>query len=400
MYKDGTSKLSKAHVHLPFPEEQGVDAIVQEMKELSKSTTTPIPQIYSDGIAKARTLSLDIHMPPFESLKTTLYRLRADCFPKVSSNPLEIVLNNEFCLTLNNQNFLLVDKVYTLPSQTVKRLIVFGTTENLRVLSSSSLWLMDGTFSRVPRGWTQLFTIHSCVGGKVIPLIYALLMNKCRRTYCELFSSLKSVAIDNNSFLAPECLVMDCESGSLPAIRAEFSSTNVHGCFFFHFCSNINKWVITHGYITLYKSNECVRNFFREAMAIPFLPYDRIQPFFESFVQTHRAEDMEGMESAAQQSMITQFASYFVSTWIPLSREISVYGRTIRTNNHLEGWHSGLSKALRAEPGFCAFVEHLKKEQAITESVLRNIEHGGDPRPKKKAKYAKLDFSKVNALSF
>ena len=198
LFKDGTSKLSNAHVHLPFPEEQSVDAIVQEMKELSKSTTTPIPQIYSDGIAKARTLSLDIHMPPFESLKTTLYRLRADCFPKVSSNPLEIVLNNEFCLTLNNQNFLLVDKVYTLPSQTVKRLIVFGTTENLRVLSSSSLWLMDGTFSRVPRGWTQLFTIHSCVGGKVIPLIYALLMNKCRHTYCELFFSLKSVAIDNN----------------------------------------------------------------------------------------------------------------------------------------------------------------------------------------------------------
>ena len=102
--------------------------------------------------------------------------------------------------------------------------------------------MMDGTFYRVHEGWRQLFTIHSQVGARSRPLIFALLMSKCRRTYSELLHGLKCIADEEGWSLAPEAAMKDFETGSQAALKIEFPSTVIKDCYF-HFCSCVFKFI-------------------------------------------------------------------------------------------------------------------------------------------------------------
>lgn len=159
LYKDGSKSLRNEHNHLPFTEQESVDALVDEMKAVAKTVDTPVPQIYKDHLARACQQGLDVYFPSFSAIKTSLYRARNQLYPQVPVTPHQFVPTGDYALTLANQSFVLVDKTYTV-LQSQMRMLVFGTLSNVKTLSHSSLWLMDGTFSRVPVGWTQLFTIH------------------------------------------------------------------------------------------------------------------------------------------------------------------------------------------------------------------------------------------------
>lgn len=228
-------------------------------------------------------------------------------------------------------------------------------------------------------------------------MVYALLLDKSKKTYCELFSAIKSVAVDHDLVLSLAGVTMDLQSGTLPALKLEFPSTDVRGCFF-HFCSNVYKFLQRKGYVTLYRQNTSVRTFYRQAMAIPFLPAPQIEAFFVEFIDTYSVDGFPGMEVENVTNMLSEFQVYFQSTWFPLVNEISVHGREIRTNNFVEGWHSGLAKSLKANPNVFDFIKHLKKEQACTEATRREIELASQERPKKRRKYRELD-DRIKAIT-
>ncbi|KAL3875495.1 hypothetical protein ACJMK2_033441 [Sinanodonta woodiana] len=79
----------------------------------------------------------------------------------------------------------------------------------------------------------------------------------------------------------------------------------------------------------------------RKVFALPLLPAEDIPPSFEELQRRVNSEAVN----------VQSFLRYVEDTWI--HNDIwtvdswSVYGRSIRTNNDVEGWHNRLNRRVR-----------------------------------------------------
>ncbi|KRZ15188.1 hypothetical protein T11_8828 [Trichinella zimbabwensis] len=70
---------------------------------------------------------------------------------------------------------------------------------------------------------------------------------------------------------------------------------------------------------------------------------------------------------------------YFQREWLPATKIPlwNVHGVAVRTNNHLEGWHSRVNRRARKHHlGFHQFLRLIIDEQAKTETVVRKMTDG------------------------
>lgn len=63
--------------------------------------------------------------------------------------------------TVGGERYLLTDRTQCVDGEVRKRLIIFATDEQLRILFGSSHILMDGTFSSAPPHFEQIYSIHA-----------------------------------------------------------------------------------------------------------------------------------------------------------------------------------------------------------------------------------------------
>lgn len=89
-------------------------------------------------------------------------------------------------------------------------------------------WFCDGTFSVTPPIFTQLYTIHGVYYSNVVPSVYVLLPDKKEQSYRRMFEALKSLKPN----LCPKTIMVDYEKTAINAIKTEFSSSEINGCFF------------------------------------------------------------------------------------------------------------------------------------------------------------------------
>ena len=89
--------------------------------------------------------------------------------------------------------------------------LVFMCEFGQRILTNSSHWFMDGTFSTVPETFSQLYTIFGSggCGGKIFRVAYLLLPNKKGSTYDHAFYEIKNLL--NYS---PSAIFIDFESSA------------------------------------------------------------------------------------------------------------------------------------------------------------------------------------------
>ena len=69
-------------------------------------------------------------------------------------------------------------------------------------------------------------------------------------------------------------------------------------------------------------------------MYLPFLPAEDVESTFQK------------LQSRATPGPLTELCSYFSTTWLSgfwTPVDLSVFGRSIRTNNDVEGWHRRLN---------------------------------------------------------
>jgi len=91
-----------------------------------------------------------------------------------------------------------------------------------------------------------------------------------------------------------------------------------------------------HGLSTQYEKDNGTYEFLHKILALPFLPAEAIQPTWQQ------------LKGNATTPALRNVVNYVTDTWIegntwPPSAW-SVYGRSIQTNNDLEGWHSVLNR--------------------------------------------------------
>ena len=96
---------------------------------------------------------------------------------------------------------------------------------------------MNGTFSVVPKGLLQLYTIHVKISTNknptIKPLVYALMSNKTESSYESLFNFIKHSAERRGHPIAPKYIITDFERSAIKASKKVFYRFS-HRCCYFH----------------------------------------------------------------------------------------------------------------------------------------------------------------------
>ncbi len=183
--KTSTNQLIKqtgdVHCHLPSPEEVQIRLFKNVVKARVKEETIPIGQIYEEelGRAKLSTTALaqistanqarkyiDLYTYKDKFYKCVLFYhrlgaglnlLRRQDFP-VLPTTIDFNIPKRFSLTNDEQSFIVADRISR--SNITKRMIVFGTDQQLSFLFNCSHILIDGTFKSCPKVFKQVLSIH------------------------------------------------------------------------------------------------------------------------------------------------------------------------------------------------------------------------------------------------
>ena len=113
-------------------------------------------------------------------------------------------------------------------------------------------------------------------------------------------------------------------------------------------------------------SNDGVRDFIGQLLSLLFLPYEHIQPAFEE------------LSGRVTDPVMAELCSYLRTTWLESStwspRDWSVFMRSIRTNNDVEGWHRRLNgRAGRHTVPFYNVVMLLHAESSYVNVQLKLV---------------------------
>ncbi|XP_042221586.1 uncharacterized protein LOC121866058 [Homarus americanus] len=271
----------------------------------------------------------------------------------------DLVIPSEYKMTADGEDFLLYDRG---PSD--QRMLVFSTVQSLRLLENSSDWFADGAFKVVPELFYQLYTIHSLALKTVIPCVYALLPNKHRATYQDLFHQLLTI----NPMLNPKTFLIDYEQATRSAIEEVFPNATVKGCFY-HLSQNIYRKVNLRDY------KENIKLKIQMLPVLAFIPQGEVVYLVETMPpEADPVMYFEDTYIGRQRRHNRRAPRFPVSTW-------NIYDRVAK------GCHNQMQANITSfHPNIWKFLEVLKREQTLT-NITINQTIAGDPAPPKRKRY-------------
>lgn len=282
--------------------------------------------------------------PCFKTVKDTLNRARLRFLN---------VKRTEYSSSVDVEIPPIISNMFMVSEQKIdedNKLILFCSQENREVLQSfadqNHFFFGDGTFKRAPTPFYQLFTIHVDVGScdsstNVIPVIYALLPNKCENTYYALFSLIR-----DEMGINIRCYKCDFEMAQINAVKSIYPNASVTGCYF-HYIKNVWKKAVELNF----PSTAGRKNIVRMAANLPLLPTNLIVNGWQSIVA--EAPSCEEFEN---------FKTYMEKYWLKNPAMISCCRQRHRTTNALEAWHRRLNIRMQHKPTLILFLYLLKKE--------------------------------------
>ncbi|KRZ15066.1 hypothetical protein T11_8939, partial [Trichinella zimbabwensis] len=289
------------------------------LKQRAAEELKTVPKIYHEEASSASAdLETAGQFPTYKSVKTAMYRKRAQKFPRLPPTRQQLEIPPEWRMTKSGRRFLLYNNVHN-------SILIFCTEENLSILSEHSVWSMDGTFKIVPEWYQQMFTIHVFIAGKLVPLVYCLTVRKDLSTYREIFDNLilKAAALAG-VVLQPQTVICDFETALIPALQGTFPGVQIQGCYF-HFCQAVLRKVTDLGMRTSYIHEAATKKKVKMLLATAFLPLHDVPA----------AVELLGRDATGS---VAALFNYFRAEWMPPDRLPlwNVYSVNIRTNNDLE----------------------------------------------------------------
>ena len=367
------------HGHPPEQAKIEIKKAVERAKAICKNEPhKPLKRAYREAFEEVdmeNEQNLD-DLPSLQKYKPTLYRARRKRLPKLPHTLAEITLPEEWRTTEDGRNFLLAN------DGVEERILIFGTSQNIRYLCAADTIFMDGTFKISPDMFHQVYALHAVVMGVMVPLCICLLPSKTGATYKRMFSLIKNVSVQLGHQFNPGTFCIDYESAVITAIDELFPNSRVRGCLF-HYSQALWRYVQTCGLVQRYRNDDNFNRLVRRAFALPLVPPASIDDVWL------RAMDEE------PDPEVERFKDYVTTTWVDnltarFPYEIwNQYDNIggIRTTNNLESWHSKMKKELeRPHPNVFRFIELLKEEQTRVENELRLLQAGGQV-PAQRQKY-------------
>lgn len=234
-------------------------------------------------------------MPDRENIRKSIQRERLRGLPK---NPTTIEELGEIPLkfkkTLEGDLFLLYDSFEdeNADDDDESRIIIFSTLTNLRRLSKSKEWHLDGTFKMSPSIFFQLFTI---LGSEMqiiddeeqniaLPYVYALLRNKQEITYAKVLQIvIHKIQEFFGDWQVPEIIMTDFELGIINSVK-NVVKTNVKACFF-HLRQSVYRRIQSEGLQQEYNNpnDRSIKIATQKMVALAFLPIEEVVDTFDDF---------------------------------------------------------------------------------------------------------------------
>ena len=283
-------------------------------------------------------------------------KLNIACPATVANNPKQIILSDQD-KTINGSHFL---REYNLQTE----FMIFFSDHAAECLRDASEWHFDGTFKSCPKLFKQILTVVAVYKEIVIPCAYILLPNKNQVTYERTFKSLYSLIKISSDELKIEKGNTDFEHGLQNAIALTFNNEKiiVKSCWF-HFSQAIFKRITILGLKIRYHSDQVFKFWVRKFSALALIPLNDIEKAWDIIISETPTRDEQA---------IFNFIKYFHDTWLVgkhgshCSPEIwNRHGEKIRTNNHLEGYHRKMNKALNPHSSITKVIDFFKVQGRI-----------------------------------
>jgi hypothetical protein len=244
------------------------------------------------------------------------------------------------------------------------------TSEAVCLLRANGPVYIDGTFAVTPNAFSQtiIIMVFDVATSCYIPCIYALLTGKNEWLYLRL---LHEVIMQLDYQWEPSSITCDFEMALIKAVKQEFPSTILHGCYF-HWTQALFKKLVKFGI-----GREESKNMVYEMKFMTALNDIDIKLAIEFLAIKHTSINY------------TRFFNYFESTWtskypsslwtFSLIDSIS----SARTNNALERYNRQLKEQFACpHPSIIAFLQVIKDECRYYRRLLDSIRGGREPFPK------------------
>lgn len=361
------------------------------LEKAKEDPTMPTAQVYYKVVnAERKRLSLTLSkelvgtsIPTLDSCRSSIIRSRREMLPAQPQRR-EDIIAGDWCMH-EGENFLLINDGFE------EKIMAFGTKQNILMMAEAKRVFLDGTFYTCPSLFKQLYTMHIVYRGKMIPVLYALLPNKTTATYARLLKKVTEVTSEFGACFKPETFTVDFERAAINAIEELFPAAEIKGCLF-HFTKCIWSKTQRCGLQTAYGVDMEVKTFVKRLSAMPLLNPIHIE---DAWLIIHG--------DAPRVSGIDDLIEYFVSTWLDPDTSLfdvsiwNIYGlQGDRTNNKLEGWHSGLKKLIKkAHPNLYEFVEFIKQDQDNHNTNVLHLSTGNPSHPRRKT-YRDIDIAIQN----
>ncbi|CAM4827788.1 unnamed protein product [Rotaria magnacalcarata] len=337
VHTDLTNLLMKTagnHSHLPEKEKIEVREVREKIKQRAINETTPIPRIYDEERAKAMLSTTAIAILPSErEMNSGINKARRAIAPIIPTTQL-FDIPESYSKTLNKNEFLITDKTVTRR----QRILLFSTSEQLKMLFAAETIFMDGTFSTCPSMFDQVYTIHAIKYDQSSPCVFGLLPNRQKNTYHFMFQELKAIAVQMKMNFSPKLIMSDFEVGLLSVVALEFVTTTSLSCYF-HFTQAIYRANQRVGLSTAYNNDDDIKNTYDELIAtIPSTLKETLKDLLQYF----------------QEQWLNKVS---ISQWC-------VHGLNIRTNNNAEAFHSRFNRRVQINhPNIWSFIKLLQGEE-------------------------------------
>jgi hypothetical protein len=271
--------------------------IIARLLQRSKSTTEP-PRTLIKHVLQKVPKEIAVKLPTMQALTQKILRVRklsgnANHGQEENTQVKTVEVPPEFKVTQRGERFYYDD------SGDEKRVLLFTTKRNISQLEKHRDWYCDGTFDVSPLLFKQIFTIQTCINGKVLPLLYSVLPNKEQATYVKLF-----VMVKKHIKIRPLSFNCDFELSIWNAIEEVWPGTCINGCYF-HLTQNIWKHVQEEKLVTSYRngSNLNLRTAFKRLKCLAFVPTEDVIEAFE-LIEEHSPAEFK--------PVLTYFETYYI----------------------------------------------------------------------------------------
>lgn len=365
----------------------------REAKELvmrcSEAPVNVVRQVKRPLSASARQ-----QLPSEDALRQIVRRARKSSCPTEPRTIEHLDIVGEFRTTLDGLPFLRCDCT----CEDGTRLLIFYTEDNLRDLATADMWLMDGTFKTVSRLFDQLYTVHGYMDPTTLLLVYRLMSRRTQLGYQRLLHELADTAAGMGLDLNPSTVVTDFELAAINAVRIEFPSSNVHGCFF-HFGQTLWRRVQHEGLAGLYKDDVCDFGIkVRQLAAMAFLSPHDVREAYLQLKSMFPPEALNFLKWFEEMYVLGRPRRHVLSDGPPVVvRAVPTFPPPMwnvsslveegqpRGNNSVEAWHRRWVTIVNGNHvSVYRMINAMKDEQQSAEDAREARVRGQPPPPKRK----------------